>query len=107
MKAFPIRYSQKALSDLLSVWDDVYEASKEPETADKYTEGLMEAIAGKKEFPLSGSPLLYGDLFTGYYYVNYKKYKFFYRVKDETIDVVRILMCKRDYMKILFDEDEI
>ena len=104
MSEFSVRYSSQALKDLSAVWDDVYEASHEYDIADRYVDELMAKISGKKAFPLSGSPLLYGDLFTGYYYVNYKAYKTFYRVKDGTIDVSRIIMCKRDFMKILFED---
>lgn len=35
-----------------------------------------------------------------------KKYKAFYRVYDSYIEVIRIIMEKRDYMRILFGESE-
>jgi plasmid stabilization system protein ParE len=34
------------------------------------------------------------------------KYKAFYRVRDGYIEVARIIMAKRDYMRILFGEPE-
>lgn len=105
MKTYPIRYSKDAIQDLDHVWDDVYEASKNYDIADKYVDDLMNKISEKAVFPRSGIPLLYGDLFTGFYSVNFKKYKAFYRVKDGYIDVVRIIMSKRDYMKIIFDDE--
>ena len=86
MSEFSVRYSSQALEDLSVVWDDVYEASREYDIADRYADELMAKIAGKKAFPLSGSPLLHEDLFTGYYYENYKAHKAFYRVKDEGRD---------------------
>ena len=38
--------------------------------------------------------------------MNYKKYKAFYRVRDSYIEVIRIIMAKRDYMLILFGDSE-
>lgn len=105
MKIYPIRYSSEAVNDLDIVWDDVYEASKNYDIADKYVDDLMDQIQEKEIFPQSGIPLLYGNLFTGFYSVNFKKYKAFYRIKDGYIEVARIIMNKRDYMKIIFDDD--
>lgn len=99
---FSVRYTPEAVRDLDSVWDGVVEASKSYDIADRYVAGLRGAIAKKRQFPMSGSPLLYRGLFTGFYYVNYKKYMIFYRVKDNYIEVLRVIMSKRDYMTILF-----
>ncbi len=51
---------------------------------------------------LSGSPLCYCGLFTGYYTVYYKAYRAFYRVREGRIEVARILSAKQNYMYILF-----
>ena len=67
---------------------------------------MKNEISAKKSFSFSGSPLKYRGLFTGFYSINFKKYKVFYRVKGSYIEVIRILMVKRDYLKILFDEAE-
>lgn len=88
------------------VWDGVYEASKESEVADRYVDDFINEIAKKKQFPLSGIPLVYRGLFTGFYAVNFKKYKAFYRVFDNYMEVIRIIAEKRDYMKVLFGESE-
>ncbi len=106
MTKYKIRYTPEALRDMEAVWDGVYEASKEPDVADKYVNDFIDEIEKKKQFPLSGIPLVYRGLFTGFYAVNFKKYKAFYRVYDSYIEVIRIIMEKMDYMKILFDESE-
>ena len=103
---YSVKYSPAAMVDLDTVWDEVFEASKEPDIADEYVLGIVEKIAKKKLYPFSGVPLRYRGLFTGFYSVNYKKYKAFYRVRDNYIEVVRVIIAKRDYMKMLFDEDE-
>lgn len=101
-----IRYTPEAMRDMEAVWDDVYEASKSYDIADRYADEFIDTIAAKKTFPLSGIPLLYRGLFTGFYSVNYKKYKAFYRVRDNSVEIARIIMVKCDYMKILFGETE-
>lgn len=88
------------------VWDGVYEASKESDVADRYVDDFISEIGKKKQFPLSGIPLVYRGLFTGFYAVNFKKYKAFYRLFDNYMEVIRIIAEKRDYMKVLFGESE-
>lgn len=101
-----LRYTPEAMRDMDGVWNGVYEASKSFDIADRYVEEFVNAIAEKKQFPFSGIPLAYRGLFTGFYYVNFKKYKAFYRVKDKYIEVFRIIMANRDYMTILFGEPD-
>ena len=103
---YSLRYTPEAMRDMDDVWDGVYEVSKSFDTADKYVSEFEDRIEDKKQYPLSGIPLLYRGLFTGFYSVNYKKYKAFYRVNDKYIEVIRIIMAKRDYMTILFGEPD-
>ena len=103
---FKIRFSPLAQKDMDKVWDDVFEASKEIDVASKYVEDFIQVILGKKEYPESGIPLCYRGLFTGYYSVNFKAYKAFYRIKEEYIEILRIFMMKQDYIKILFENPD-
>lgn len=103
---YSIRYTPQAMRDMDAVWDGVYEASKNYDLADRYVEELVNEISTKRQFPRSGIPLQYRGLFTGFYSVNYKKYKAFYRVREGNIEVIRIILAKRDYMTILFGEPE-
>lgn len=84
----------------------MYEALKSYDIADWYVEEFADTIAVKKTFPFSGIPLEYRGLFTGFYFVNYKKYKAFYRMRDGSLEVIRIIMSKSDYIKMLFGEQE-
>ena len=95
-----LRYSHAALRDLDQLWDEVYAASRDLDTADRYLEGLMEKLAAKRDFPRSGSPLTYDGSPTGFYFVVYKEYLAFYRVTD-AVEVARVLYAHRDYMKLL------
>ncbi len=71
---YKIRYTPKALEDIETVWDDVYEASKSEDCSDKYIDDLLDTISEKKKFPNSGIPLVYRGLFTGFYSINFKAY---------------------------------
>jgi len=104
--SYSVRYTPEAMRDMDAVWDGVYEASKSYDIADRYVEEFADTIAAKKTFPFSGIPLEYRGLFTGFYSVNYKKYKAFYRVCDGYLEVIRIIMMKSDYIKMLFGEQE-
>ena len=106
MTKYKIRYAPEAMRDMEAVWDDVFEVSKESDVADRYVNDFIDEMEKKKQFPLSGIPIVYRGLFTGFYAVNFKKYKAFYRVHESYIEVIRIIMEKKDYMKILFGESE-
>ena len=103
---YKIRYTPTARKDMETVWDGVLEASASYDIADKYVEEFADKIAAKKDFPESGIPLYYCGLFTGFYSVNFKAYKAFYRLNDGYIEVIRVLLAKMEYMKILFGESE-
>ena len=103
---YKIRYTPEAQNDMDAVWDGVWEASMDYDTADKYVDDFLDTIAAKQKLPQTGIPLYYRGLFTGFYSVNFKAYKAFYRINDGYIEVVRILLAKMDYLKILFGERE-
>ena len=99
MKSYRIRYSPIALNDLEQVWDEVWESSRDFDIADNYTEGIRSAVKGIVNHPKTGERLYYDNVFTGIYYVNYKKYSAFYRIRDGYIEVGRILFNRSDYIK--------
>lgn len=98
---YKVEYSKKSLTDLNKVWEEVYKASKNINTTSKYINGIMDLIDNKSDFPKSGSPLCYGDLFTGYYYIIYKAYMVFYRVENDIMLIDRILFGKSNYISKL------
>ena len=104
--SYTIVYSPEAQSDLDKIWDEVYETSKNFEIADQYIEGLRNAIRQKKQYPKTGSLLNYMGESTGIYYVPFKKYTVFYRIRDKKIEVGRVLFSRSDYMKTLFGKSE-
>lgn len=106
MKRYKIRYTPAAQKDLENVWRGVTEASGNTELADRYVSDFMDKIAEKKKYPETGNPLYYRGLVTGFYSVNFKAYKAFYRIKEPYVEVIRILLAKSDYLKTIFGEEE-
>ena len=103
---FEITYSPLAQDDLDRVWDEVYEASQDFDTADKYVNDLRDEIRKKKKYPKTGNSLSFMGEFTGLYYVIFKEYIAFYRIIGNLIEVGRILFARSDYMKTLFGRSE-
>ena len=103
---FEVTYSPVAEDDLDRVWDEVYIASQDFDTADKYVDDLRAVIRKKKKYPKTGIPLTYMGEFTGIYYVTFKEYIAFYRIVGNLIEVGRVLFARSDYMKTLFGRSE-
>ena len=106
MIVYKIEYSPEAVRDLDDVFADVLTASKDIEITHKYLEDLQDRIDSMVKRPETGTPLYYEDLFTGYYSVRFKEYLAFYRLDGSQILVDRILFRKRDYMRVLFGNEE-
>lgn len=99
---FKLLWSPEARDDLDRIRMDVLKASGDLDTADRYIAGLRSAVSRKREFPQSGSPLNFMGVFTGIRFVHYKRYMVFYRVRDNSLEVGRVLFDGSDYSKILF-----
>ena len=98
---YSIKFSAQAVRDLNRTWDEVFEASKNTEITAKYLDDLLDKIESKRDFPFSGTPLYYEELFTGYYFIIFKSYLAFYHVDEKEITVDRVLYGKSDYIRKL------
>lgn len=96
-----VEYSKAAVRDLDRVWTEVYEASKDYSIAERYIDDLMNKVEAKTDYPESGSPLYYEESFTGYYFVVFKAYMAFYRIRKDVMLVDRVLFGRADYMRQL------
>ena len=103
---YEIFYSPAAASDLGSVWDGVFEASSDYDTADNYVNGIREKIRSIQRIPRSGIPLCFENVFTGVYFVVYKKYHAFYRIRENRIEVSRILLGKSNYLTEIITQSD-
>lgn len=101
---YRVCFSPESQNDMEKIWDDVWEASKDFDIADKYIDDLTDEILKFQKNPKTGIPLYYYGLFSGFYSVNFKAYKAFYRINGNSIEVVRILLAKTDFIKTLFGD---
>ena len=98
---YKLRYSPEAIRDLEKVFLDVLNVSRSYETATGYLGDIKSKIGEQKKHPKTGTRLIIGDDFTGYYFVKHKAYLSFYRIDENEVYVVRILPEKSDYMSVL------
>lgn len=98
---YKVEYSPTAIRDLDRVWNEVYEVSRDYVVSQKYLDDLLDKIEAKVDYPQSGAPLYYEDLFTGYYFIVFKAYMVFYRLCGNTMLVDRVLFGASDYMRTL------
>ncbi len=103
---YKLIYSPEALEDLDRIWMEVWEASQDLETTEEYIGDLRSSIRAKCKYPKTGIPLMFMGEFMGVYYVQFKEYKSFYRIKDSTLEVWRVLYARSDYMKTLYGKSE-
>lgn len=101
-----IKYSPEALNDLDEIWNYISINLSNPISANNTINGIFDSIDVLKEFPKSGTALEFSNAIkTNYRFVRYKNYIAFYRISDNNIFVDRIIYGKRDYMKILFENE--
>ena len=101
-----VHYSDLAVEDLVQVWSDVYCASGDLETADRYTTDIQEKIEKKSSFPFSGVPVLFYGFDIGIKMIPFKAYLIFYKVKGQVMEIGRILPARSDYMHLLLEGDD-
>ena len=101
---YKLHYSPEFVADFEQIWESVQAISGSIATADRYLRDFTHKIKKKQQFPHSGTPIYFGDYFTGTYLVHFKAYNAFYEIKEDYIELVRALPSKSDYMRILFGE---
>ena len=103
MKQLDIFYSKQAVADMDRVWDEVYTVSWDYAIADNYVTGIRSALNQISNRPKTGIPLIYDHIFTGIYMMVYKKYIVFYRVRENRLEVGRILLGSSDYLRVVLN----
>lgn len=96
--------TQAAKNDLDKVYLGVYDACLDEKKTRKYISELIDTIEKKADYPESGIPFYFGDLFTGYRYVIYKSYLAFYRISNDIMIVDRILFGRSNYCEVLLTQ---
>ena len=99
--SYILQYSPTAKSDFVRIYYEVFQTSLDNNMTKQYVKELVQKIKDKVDFPESGTPLNFNNIFTGYRYVIYKSYIAFYTIDGNNMKVNRILYAKSDYLKIL------
>lgn len=102
---YTVEYSRQAIRDMERVWAEVFGSSQSYGTTSRYLNKLQDSVERKSDFPKSGTPLYYGDIFTGYYFVVFKAYIAFYRIENARLLVDRVLYGKSDYLRQLYNQN--
>ena len=94
------RITTQAQADMDDAWD--YLAERNPAAADRLLDDLLERAHFHAQHPLAGRPR--DDLVPGLRSFVVRPYVAFYRVAEDTIEVVRVLHGSRDIDSIMKSE---
>lgn len=98
--------SPAAQEDLLEIKRYITEEIENPNSAKKVVLRITKRLRDLIDFPQSGVLLSSKiNLDIGYRYIVCDNYLAFYRVEKDEIYVDRVMYGRRDYMKILFDDN--
>lgn len=101
-----LHYSPASLNDL----DEIFEYIKTDlcsfSSAQRIIGEILDSADGLIEFAEMGAPLSsVADVETDYRFLVCQNYLIFYRVNDTDIYIDRILYSRRDYLRMLFDNN--
>ena len=92
MKRLKLVISDEAVTDLIDLW--TYIAEDSPERADQFVEQIQEKCETLAETPMMGRER--SELLPGMRSFPIGRYLIFYRIVEETLQVVRVLSGYRD-----------
>jgi addiction module RelE/StbE family toxin len=102
-----LRINPLARQDLLDIKDYLTNELVSPKAAVNVASKIIESYEKLKEFPLLGMELSSKiDVTTDYRYFISGNYIVFYKTDDSYVSIYRILYARRDYIKILFEEED-
>lgn len=102
-----LRINPLARKDLLEIKEYITEELDSPNAAENTLIKIAESYEKLKDFPYMGIELSSKiDIATDYRFLVSGKYIIFYKVDDVYVSIYRILYARRDYARILFDEEK-
>lgn len=100
-------FSHDAMRDLLEIQSYIAERLENPESAASTIDKIQKTILVLEDFPEAGTLLLPAILRgRDYRFLVSGNYMIFYRIRENHIEIGRILYGRRDYLKVLFPEKE-
>ena len=101
-----VRYSPEAVNDLDEIWAYISDELQNPESALKTVNGVMDTVDRLNDFPEMGPPLSsVTNIESMFRFLVCGSYIAFYHLDGNAVSIDRILYGKRDYIRILFEEE--
>ncbi|MBR4061698.1 MAG: type II toxin-antitoxin system RelE/ParE family toxin [Clostridia bacterium] len=98
-----ISFSHDAAEDLISIKKYISEELCSEEAAKKTINSILSKIRILSDFPEIGAPLSSViDLDVPYRFLVCGNYTAFYKIEDKNVYIIRILFGRRNFMQILF-----
>ena len=102
-----LRINPLARKDFLEIKEYITEELDNSNAAENTLIKIAESYEKLKDFPYMGIELSSKiDVITEYRFLVSGKYIIFYKVDDVYVSIYRILYARRDYARILFDEEQ-
>lgn len=100
-----IRFSPEAISDLQQTKAYIAEELCNEQAAINTVANITKRIRQLISFPESGAPLSsIVDFETDYRFLVCGNYTAFYRIENQTVNIIRVLYGRRNFMQVLFGE---
>ena len=104
---FTVEVSPQAVQDLLEIKNYIENELQNPIAAHNTVEKIVETYEDLAIFPEIGIPVeRYVSFPTDYKFVLANNYSIFYRTEDDCVKVIRIMYSRRDFVRILFGDNE-
>lgn len=101
-----IHYSKESRRDLDDIWSYIAQELQNSSAAKRMVDSILDAVDQLEVFPLMGTPL---STATGenrdYRFLVKGNYLIFYRVQGADVYIDRVLYGRRDYLRILFGQE--
>lgn len=105
---YKLNISPKAKDDLVEIKEYISQELCNPQAASNIISKLMRKIRILSDYPKVGTQLgSVIDIQSEYRFIVCDNYLIFYRYEDQAVFVSRILYSRRDYMRVLFEVQEI
>ena len=102
-----ILYAPEAIEDLRKIEEYISVDLDNKHSAVKIVDKIIDKIDSLSELPEIGSPLSSRiNIKTDYRYLVCGSYNVFYRIENGFVQIIRSLNARRNFMLILFGQDE-
>ena len=103
---FQVDVSPQAAEDLLEIKFYIEKELQNPIAALNTVKKIVETYEDLANDPDIGIPIeRYVSFPTDYKFVLANNYSIFYRVEDKFVKIIRIMYSRRDFVRILFEEE--